>query len=720
MLIRQAVSAAEASMHKGIKNKAQVTSMSMPCLEALLGLMPPLAVLDYVFNVMAFQREAIPPRTKRQVVDAAGGKCSKCGIELRGDRHIDHIVPVSAGGTSHASNLQTLCPPCNLSKGASLPKPLLSSRPPLGPLAEGLPELREWQGKAIATYFKDSPEDFLIEACPGSGKTFACSMLARQIMERNGCQQVIVVCPSVHLKRQWRNALSNVGITVYEDVPNSNHTKAERHHGACITYSQLKEAAASWAQLAGRTSTLVIFDEVHHGGEETSWGQAATDAFGCAAARVCLSGTPFRSDSKPIPFIEYDQQGKCLPGYRYSYRDAVAEDVCRPVHFNLLDGKVKWAWQDNEGTLFDTPYEKQMSDNTVDDETASRRLKAAVSCSETADGFLEDMLEKATIALAGIRKRSPSMAGLVLASDVNQARKIKQHLEGLGEKVELVVSADEAAADNLKGFSTSDHSWVVAIKMISEGVDIPRLGVMVYASVFCQELFFRQAVGRVIRISDIDPPGFQAQVFLPDDRRLRGMASRMEEESQHRTGEQQQTADLPSSAGERRRFEITPLSGEVTDSQVVYAGYSFSEEQIMDTASRLEQVGLNHQREDALAVLARENKHQAEVRHLAPGAEHPEDLERRLRKDLDRQEKRNAQALHIVRLSPYQDCIKQVRMMTRREIGDRKHASPEAIEGHIVSLQTLEDILRQTHGFEEGFPEPLSSAARPKPFQPRL
>ena len=194
----------------------------------------------------------------------------------------------------------------------------------------------------------------------------------------------------------------------------------------------------------------------------------------------------------------------------------------------------------------------------------------------------------------------------------------------------------------------------------------------------------------------------------------------MEEESQHRTGEQQQTADLPSSAGERRRFEITPLSGEVTDSQVVYAGYSFSEEQIMDTASRLEQVGLNHQREDALAVLARENKHQAEVRHLAPGAEHPEDLERRLRKDLDRQEKRNAQALHIVRLSPYQDCIKQVRMMTRREIGDRKHASPEAIEGHIVSLQTLEDILRQTHGFEEGFPEPLSSAARPKPFQPRL
>ncbi len=52
----------------------------------------------------------------KALVERDGYRCTKCGAEK--DLHIDHIVPVSAGGTNQLSNLQFLCRPCNIAKGA--------------------------------------------------------------------------------------------------------------------------------------------------------------------------------------------------------------------------------------------------------------------------------------------------------------------------------------------------------------------------------------------------------------------------------------------------------------------------------------------------------------------------------------------------------------------------------------------------------------------------
>lgn len=50
-------------------------------------------------------------------------KCAECGasVKKRANRHVDHVMPLALGGSNDKSNLQVLCPPCNLSKSSRHP-----------------------------------------------------------------------------------------------------------------------------------------------------------------------------------------------------------------------------------------------------------------------------------------------------------------------------------------------------------------------------------------------------------------------------------------------------------------------------------------------------------------------------------------------------------------------------------------------------------------------
>jgi 5-methylcytosine-specific restriction endonuclease McrA len=49
------------------------------------------------------------------------GKCGVCRKKLRDKFHCDHIIPLVLGGINKRSNIQLLCPPCNLTKGRQHP-----------------------------------------------------------------------------------------------------------------------------------------------------------------------------------------------------------------------------------------------------------------------------------------------------------------------------------------------------------------------------------------------------------------------------------------------------------------------------------------------------------------------------------------------------------------------------------------------------------------------
>jgi hypothetical protein len=96
----------------------------------------------------------------------------------------------------------------------------------------------------------------------------------------------------------------------------------------------------------------------------------------------------------------------------------------------------------------------------------------------------------------------------------------------------VATSDDPDASDKIAGFALSDQPWIVAVRMVSEGVDIPRLRIAVFATMTTTELFFRQAVGRIVRWTK-GVPRQKAYFFLPDDVRLRHFAANLAEQRRH-------------------------------------------------------------------------------------------------------------------------------------------------------------------------------------------
>lgn len=54
----------------------------------------------------------------RELGNACGWHCRWCGAYCKDDYHVDHITPLSRGGSNRIENICIACPKCNLSKGA--------------------------------------------------------------------------------------------------------------------------------------------------------------------------------------------------------------------------------------------------------------------------------------------------------------------------------------------------------------------------------------------------------------------------------------------------------------------------------------------------------------------------------------------------------------------------------------------------------------------------
>jgi hypothetical protein len=161
---------------------------------------------------------------------------------------------------------------------------------------------------------------------------------------------------------------------------------------------------------------------------------------------------------------------------------------------------------------------------------ASQRLRTALSV----DGeWLPEVLRQAHRQLRRIREDHPAAAGLVIAIDQEHARGIAHLMRTrLGVEPVLALSEDPRAADRIARFGRGTEPWIVAVRMVSEGVDIPRLRVGVFATTTTTELFFRQAVGRLVRWTR----GLGSQrafLFVPDDPRLRGHAIGIADQRRH-------------------------------------------------------------------------------------------------------------------------------------------------------------------------------------------
>jgi superfamily II DNA or RNA helicase len=374
--------------------------------------------------------------------------------------------------------------------------------------------LRAWQAEAYEAWNAERPADALIVATPGAGKTRFAARIAHALLADRSVSRAIVVVPREHLKAQVARAMAGAWVQLDHRFRNADRALAGDLDGAVVTYQQVAAAPATFGALA-RVPTLVLLDEIHHAGEHASWGQALREAFGAARYRVALSGTPFRSDGNALPFVRYEA-GECVALTSYDYSHALAEGVCRPLRFPLHGGEAEWISSD--GTAMRANFEDALERRHV-----SERLRTAL----TQPAWLGDVLEKAHAKLLGLRARGHADAGgLIAAMNQEHARSVADLLERrCGVRAELVVSDLDGSGRRIARFADSNAPWIVAVHMISEGVDIPRLRVGVYASNVVSELYFRQFCGRFVRAGADRESGRAAYVYLPDDARLRSLAA---------------------------------------------------------------------------------------------------------------------------------------------------------------------------------------------------
>jgi superfamily II DNA or RNA helicase len=439
--------------------------------------------------------------------------------------------------------------------------------------------LRAWQRRALTKYLAAAPQDFLAVATPGAGKTTFGLRVAAELLADRTIEQITIVAPTEHLKHQWAAAAAATGIAIDSNFTNSTGATSSDYQGVAVTYAQVAMHPTKHRVRTENRKTLVILDEMHHGGDAKSWGEAVREAFTPALRRLGLTGTPFRSDDSPIPFVNYEPDGagfqRSKADHSYGYADALADGVVRPVVFLAYSGEA--SWRTSAGEEFTARLGEPL--------TAEQNARAWRTALDPSGEWIPSVLHAADTRLNQLRSGGmPDAAGLIIASDHESAKGYARILEReSGDKPVVVLSDDPGASRRIAEFAGSDERWLVAVRMVSEGVDVPRLAVGVYATSASTPLFFAQAIGRFVRARRA---GETASVFLPSVPVLLELASEMEAERDHVLGkphredegwddellaQANQQQDEP---GEDEK-SFTSLGASAELDQVIYDGSSF-------------------------------------------------------------------------------------------------------------------------------------------------
>jgi superfamily II DNA or RNA helicase len=382
------------------------------------------------------------------------------------------------------------------------------------------PYLRRWQIRALQGYLEAGPRDYLVTATPGSGKTTFALTLAGRLLAQRIVQRVIVVVPTDHLRGQWADAAARLGLWLDPDLPNSVGPVREGTHGYVATYAQVAAKPMLHRNRAEARASLVIMDEIHHAGDGLTWGDGVREAFDTAKRRLGLSGTPFRTKAdERIPFVSYEEDGdevRSIADFSYSYGDALADGVVRPVVFAAYTGTSRWLNDAGEA------FAAMLGGGTKKDEDKAWRT-ALSPTGRWVPHVIAAVDERVRAQrAAGIE----DAAGIILANDQETARAYADIAARVtGEEPAVVLSEDSDASERLTHFTSGRTRLVVCVRMISEGVDIPRATTLGYLCSARTPLFFAQAVGRVVRARGAQET---ASVYLPAVRPLLALAAEME------------------------------------------------------------------------------------------------------------------------------------------------------------------------------------------------
>lgn len=406
----------------------------------------------------------------------------------------DHVIPHSKGGETTVENCQLISQAANLKKGSSHE------------------ELRRWQKEFLNQWIARTSSTFMLIVIPGGGKTVAALRAARSWMAAGSDRRVIVVVPTDNLRDQWREEASRHGVELQTKEFGTNFKHG--FQGGVVTYSLVASQPLVFRKLCSVAPTMVIFDEVHHCGDEASFGRGVRHAFELAKERLLMSGTAWRSDGSQIPWVQYDGNGFAVADYSYDYPHAINDEVVRFLVFDYSRGSI----------THDTTGETQTLSSESSEDEASRLLRRLL---DARGDFAREQIRMAHQKLVELRRSFPDAAALAACIDQAHAGMVAELIrQETGCDPSVIVSDTDLENDTVRSFRDGSKEWIVAVRKVSEGTDIKRLMVECYLTNTTAELFFRQLVGRVSRYRGQEDR--EAYVYLPADPRLIACAQNIE------------------------------------------------------------------------------------------------------------------------------------------------------------------------------------------------
>jgi superfamily II DNA or RNA helicase len=410
--------------------------------------------------------------------------------------------------------------------------------------------LRPWQTEALEKalhWLLEERQDrhFLINAAPGAGKTRAACAIARELIDRDEIDRVVVIAPRAEVVNQWADDFRRMTGRYMTKVTGRDQQDIESlGMDLCATWAAVQGLLDALQAVCRSARVLVICDEHHHAAVQAAWGSGTDSAFSEAAFALILTGTPIRTDGAQSVWLAYDDAGAIdhpeAGTFTLTYGEAVNLGYCRPVTFHRHEGRftVDLEGGDEIHVSGHNPAELKPEHKRVPGlqrvvdfyRLACTPLYEPDGRTPRLNGYQATMIEWAGSKLGELRHRMPDAGGLVIAPNIPMAEYMAALIELIeGERPIVVHSQMPNAEAKIKAFRVTDKRWIVSVAMISEGVDIKRLRVLIYLPSAMTELAFRQAIGRVVRSAGLSDDT-RAYVVMPYFNTFEAYARRVEAE----------------------------------------------------------------------------------------------------------------------------------------------------------------------------------------------
>jgi len=475
---------------------------------------------------------------KAECLAAAGYQCqgSQCrNRDLRSQPYEFHHTRLhSKAGLTSRFRTEVLCKPCHrLAHSVERVEQFSES---------GWKSLRQWQRDAIERFIEMQDEKtFVLEAAPGAGKSRFAAFASQYMINGDfNIDHVIFIAPWVPILRSVKENFHSLQLEVRDKfhydkkagilqrTPNVDIT-IETYAGFCnsVTVDTLKE----WTEKQGFRFMLIL-DEVHHTNTVSGkWGANVEKIAEMASKILVMSGTYFRSDNRPISFLEYNGN---VPKTHYSIgvTDCVANRYTRQVSFRFHDPTLEML-----NTIKGKTRTMRLSN--VPPSSSKQQAEAKKAVLDPNGEHVESMIKDAWTELKAMRRKWSDAACLVVCrgGSVGDEDRAIHSVESVIERVTnvspVVVTSDDASSrGKLSNFTDGTEPFLCAIRMVSEGVDIPRIRMILFLSFTDSEMLFRQIVGRCARYINGKEDDTAALVIMPKFSVMADFAKRYESENE--------------------------------------------------------------------------------------------------------------------------------------------------------------------------------------------